>query len=1080
MDTYVSAPVLAGLKDFQKQTVEYVFRRLYLDDDRVKRFLVADEVGLGKTLVAKGVIAKAIEHLWEDVERIGIIYICANRDIARQNVNRLNVTKQQEFQLASRLTLLPMYMSRLHGNKLNFISFTPRTSFDLRSAEGIATERAMIYHILREGWDLGNSAGPKNVLQCGVSRDNWHFYLNSFLSNHHIDSVLSRKYLDVLARHKMRKKFFEMCDRFAYARKYNNIPREDRHERRKLVGELRSLLAESCVAALEPALVIMDEFQRFRDLLDGKDEMAQLANKLFDYPGAKVILLSATPYKMYTMHRETAEDNHYSDFIRTIGFLLNDDAATSSFENDLERFRRGLLEWDGRNSLELREAKSTIEHKLKKVMVRTERVAHTQDRSAMIAETRHGEYALGTEDIMAFKALDTIAAFLKVGDTVEYWKSAPYLINMMDRSGYELKKEFVDRCQHEDEELVDTLQDHANQLLSWRSIRNYERIDPRNFKLRSLIEHKVDSGGWRLLWVPASLPYYRVDQGPYAAPEIQGFTKALVFSSWLVVPKVISMLVSYEAERRMVIAYEEGADYSTERSRRSALLRFSLTQGRPGSMSALLLLYPCLSLAREIDPLKLGAVPGESLQDKSDIINYIQQRLRETLDPLIEKYRTTDAENDERWYWVSLALLDSRSYWPAIKDWLTSHEDKFQWQTNFRSSDFATGDKAETASVFEQYVSLFMDCLDRVQDLGHPPKDLFEVLSKIAIAAPGVVALRSLLRRCPNLELHEDISWLLGSAAKVAMGFRTLFNLPESMTLIRSIIKSDDSRYWEAVLDYCVDGNLQAVVDEYVHVLNESLGLKDIDKKGAIPQIADEVYNALSIRTAGPDFDEIILSPIQKKVELVGHQIRCHYALRYGDARTEIEGGEIRADQVRSAFNSPFRPFVLATTSIGQEGLDFHQYCHEVYHWNLPSNPVDLEQREGRVHRYKGHVIRRNLALKSSLTKLLEEIHQSSDPWEIIFDQACCSRESDQSDLIPFWIYECDGGYKVNRYIPILPLSRDNDRLKYLIQSVAVYRMVLGQPRQEDLVDYLVSRMQNQPECESLLECQLDLRPTKP
>src|SRR3546814_9477258 len=34
---------------------------------------------------------------------------------------------------------------------------------------------------------------------------------------------------------------------------------------------------------------------------------------------------------------------------------------------------------------------------------------------------------------------------------------------------------------------------------------------------------------------------------------------------------------------------------------------------------------------------------------------------------------------------------------------------------------------------------------------------------------------------------------------------------------------------------------------------------------------------------------------------------------------------------------------------------DFHPYCYRVYHWNLPSNPVDLEQREGRVHRYKGH-----------------------------------------------------------------------------------------------------------------------------
>ena len=81
-----------------------------------------------------------------------------------------------------------------------------------------------------------------------------------------------------------------------------------------------------------------------------------------------------------------------------------------------------------------------------------------------------------------------------------------------------------------------------------------------------------------------------------------------------------------------------------------------------------------------------------------------------------------------------------------------------------------------------------------------------------------------------------------------------------------------------------------------------------------------------------------------------GH-LRTRFAMRFGDQDAEDSAEPTRADQVRSAFNSPFWPFVLATTSVGQEGLDFHSYCHAVVHWNLPSNPVDLEQREGRVHR---------------------------------------------------------------------------------------------------------------------------------
>lgn len=67
--------VLEALKPFQRDTVDYVFRRMYLDADTTRRFLVADEVGLGKTMVARGVIARAIDHLEQQVRRVDIVYI---------------------------------------------------------------------------------------------------------------------------------------------------------------------------------------------------------------------------------------------------------------------------------------------------------------------------------------------------------------------------------------------------------------------------------------------------------------------------------------------------------------------------------------------------------------------------------------------------------------------------------------------------------------------------------------------------------------------------------------------------------------------------------------------------------------------------------------------------------------------------------------------------------------------------------------------------------------------------------------------------------------------------------------------
>ena len=152
--------VSAGLKDFQRDTVEYVFDRLYGSGaDSTTRFLVADEVGLGKTLVARGLIAKTIEHLHKDVRRIDVIYVCSNSEIARQNIQRLNVTGKDDFVLASRITLLPRVLHQLTRNRLNFVSFTPGTSLDLKSSGGIARERALL-HRAAQG-RLGRGPAPE-------------------------------------------------------------------------------------------------------------------------------------------------------------------------------------------------------------------------------------------------------------------------------------------------------------------------------------------------------------------------------------------------------------------------------------------------------------------------------------------------------------------------------------------------------------------------------------------------------------------------------------------------------------------------------------------------------------------------------------------------------------------------------------------------------------------------------------------------------------------------------------------------------------------------------------------------------
>src|SRR5690606_1479283 len=102
-------------------------------------------------------------------------------------------------------------------------------------------------------------------------------------------------------------------------------------------------------------------------------------------------------------------------------------------------------------------------------------------------------------------------------------------------------------------------------------------------------------------------------------------------------------------------------------------------------------------------------------------------------------------------------------------------------------------------------------------------------------------------------------------------------------------------------------------------------------------------------------------------------------------------------------------PFVLATTSIGQEGLDFHQYCRKVVHWNLPNNPIDLEQREGRVNRYKGHVIRLQIARKYGPLLSKDDL-PSPDVWDDLFQIAdAMERDNSMCELVPYWHVETTG-----------------------------------------------------------------------
>ena len=123
------------------------------------------------------------------------------------------------------------------------------------------------------------------------------------------------------------------------------------------------------------------------------------------------------------------------------------------------------------------------------------------------------------------------------------------------------------------------------------------------------------------------------------------------------------------------------------------------------------------------------------------------------------------------------------------------------------------------------------------------------------------------------------------------------------------------------------------------------------------------------------------------------------------------------------------------------------------------------------MDRYKGHAIRKNVAAAHRSAALANGV---VDPWAAAFAAAATETERDEGGLSPYWIYSGDA--RIQRRILSLPLSRDENRWAQLQDSLALYRLAFGQPRQEDMLAALQRRgITGRPE--EIDALRIDLRP---
>ena len=1036
---------LQGMMPFQRATVEAIDRIFHAGGGMAqRRVLVADEVGLGKTIVARGVVGKLARQrfLEEGDDLFKVAYVCSSQNIVRQNLAKLAPGIENAVDTdtgESRLSMQHLLVAeddakrKAKGKKVQLIPITPETSFRIGNRMmGTKAERALICAVLKGTMSAGRIVKVWDRLQGKCS-------LSSFLEEicryrERVDKVKKitngaypANVLDRLQREQFANpdnpeellSLDEFLDRLV--RKATESFSEE-------IGILRKVFAKISADMLQPDLVILDEFQRFRYLIDPPDgddggEVKLLFDRFLGSGAAKdanaprVLMLSATPFKLYSTRAECGqqgEDISYREFKGVIDFLFATERERTAVWKEWEDYTRFLAAFDvaqvsiGGGDAALLSRKTCAEAALQRGICRTERsLVETPCDGA--SESENVPILPDSAEIRAWMKFSEWMRNLGIGERLrmQYAKSVPYVLSFL--ANYQDQKQLESVLKERGMAELKRKTPAGVRRALWidsSRVKEYREIRWDNARLAQLAEHAFGKGAERLLWMPPTFPYY-VTGGPFA--DQTGYSKVLVFSKWQMVPKMAAALLSYEAERRTIAKIQrnrEKLNYFAKSRFPAPRLRFgSGTQ----SMWLFTLLYPSRILADAFSPTEsVNSGPVAAQEIVARLARFLRKRMAEA-----GLHNPKDRRTDERWYYLAPMFLDGVSS-VQIADVLSN----------------TSGDDSKAG--WRHFVVLMQELEDGPGQLGRWPEDLCEVLADIALGSPAVCALRAGFD--PVLASH------------VAGVFRGYFNTPEAIAAVDcSYMRSDDT-HWKNVLRYGRDGCLQAVLDEW---------LSQIDgKRNRDETVIQRMNDAMDLRSASYRVDtfEALLNRVgDGKGEM--KSMRTHFAAAFanGEGKGEDEKAVSRQTNLRAAFNSPFRPFVLVSTSIGQEGLDFHAYCRKVFHWNLPHNPVDLEQREGRVDRYRGLAVRQNVVAKFAAGKR----DFQSDIWVELFEEAerAARADGEQSGLVPNWRNGPEALHRVERIVPLYACSEDETRYRRLTELLSLFRMALGQPNQEALLD---------------------------
>ena len=984
---------MTSVKPFQEATVEAVLRA-FRAGRRYRRFLIADEVGLGKTIVAQQVIRRMMRGRSKPVV---VFYLCSNLSIAAQNRRKLLEVLPPEERIKAtshvdRLTLLPTSDDQPEHPTLRLFSLTPDTSLPMRKGrrrDGRQDERALIHALVEKTCPWLFHTYTRRVFKRNAHRYWGSYYLprarklarNTALQHafrasvrqefglaegEHVDAAVRRLELDELA----------------------------------LIGHLRNALAASAIEKLKPDLVVFDEFQRFRDLLaPEQDEAAQrvigrLRGEDTKDPPA-LLLLSATPYRLYSRRAEAASSNsHRAEFFELVEFLYGGtpqakekrQACESAFTTIEAELRKGKPGSDAAHQARVR-----AEALLREVMVRTERSSHPIG----LEEENTGSLPapVTADDLIIFKHTSRSFSDRHRSLAVPFWTSIPLPMQTMG-SHYVAWKAAKDVPVDSVRLLDEAMRDQYKRPTPWPHPR-----------LRALQEFFPPDTAVTP-WLAPSNPWWKL--GGAWKHEGARPSKALVFSRFRAVPQAVASTLSFELEAHHLS--RERVSYPEVTKRRL----LSATEGRHALLA---LFHPSPLLVATTEPL------AAEERTRAGVRKYLQHQLRHVLRDLDVGIESTSPNLP---MWKLIARLEARAgHWPYVRRAWRGMNAKLS------RADTADGGLAPLLSDWDEEAGMAINSIR--------PSALDSLVS-YALSAPGVVVGRALYRHWRGAVGEHGYAHALEAAWS---GLRNYLD----QRWFFAALRRKKEKYPNVIRRVILEGNLESVLDEHLWITSQLRSLRE-------QQLANELRDGLSIKTG-----LFFLHQLGQK-DGETFSLRCHVAMPFVEGRAayahetgateSAEAPRIRTDELRKAFNTPFWPYVLATTSVGQEGLDFHAWCDTIVHWDLCRNPVDLEQREGRIQRYGGLSVRRAIVRELG-ADIRSEREARESPWATI-QRLADKRLADESGLVPWWV--CRGG-GIRRYVFEVPASEQRNWLQWVQEQRLFYRLALGQPNQEDLVKFL-------------------------